>query len=67
MKEIEVKDIESNAIQRFNDYFGLFTYWLMFYIGINILCKDYLRCKPSYRLLGKYFFVGAMITHDVYM
>ena len=33
---------------------------LMFYIGVNILCKEYLRRKPSYRLLGKYFLVASV-------
>ena len=67
MKEVEVKDLRHEPIQVFNDYLGRLTYGLMFYIGVNILCKEYLRRKPSYRLLGKYFLVGSVITHDVYM
>ena len=67
MKEVEVKDIPKEPVQVFNDYLGRFTYLLLFYIGFNILFKDYLRSKTSYRLLGKYFIIAAVITNDVYM
>ena len=67
MKEVEVKDRVREPINVFNDYLGSFTYWLLFYIGVVILSKDYLRRKPSYRLLGKMLLIASVITHDVYM
>ena len=67
MKEVEVKDNAMTPIQTLNDYLGCFAYGVMLYIGVSILSKDYLRLKSSYRLLGKFFIIGAVITHDVYM
>ena len=46
---------------------GMLLTVILFYIAINLLFKDYLRSKPSYRLLGTLLLFQAAYIYDLFM
>lgn len=50
-----------------SEYLGIFLLVLQFYLAMNVLFKDYLRCKPSYRLLGMLLLFQSTYHNDLWM
>ena len=46
---------------------GILLMIILFYLAINLLFKDYLKSKPSYRLLGLMLLFQAAYINDLFM
>jgi hypothetical protein len=46
---------------------GILLMIILFYLAVNLLFKDYLKSKPSYRLLGLLLLFQAAYINDLFM
>ena len=67
LKNLDDRGVEESFYRKVSESVLFFYVVLHCYLVVNMLFKDYLRCKPSYRLLGTMLLFHAASASDLLM